>query len=465
MEAKKKFRIWNIFDDLAGDKVVWMIVLLLMMYSVVSLFSASSCDPKVINGSISRVQAMKGEMAIILLGLGVVIGCYNIKNLKVFKYLGMAGFILSFAMLVFVDAHMSIGPIKAAPINTAWRVISIKGFQIHIYELIKVLMVLYLAWAIEAYQKKELPFVKALSQKKRFKFLKKDFAQKAIFIYIPIVIVALLIALQGFSTAAIMAIIMFLVILIGGLKMKEIIGPGFILLGILCGLFALYKIYDFDALKRFATVESRLEPMSKKEQRFFDAPKGTTAYYNALDDIRQQESAKVAVMEGGILGKGPGQSTQKYQVSMMFEDFMFSLLVEEYGIIFGGIVIMMLYLSLLARGSIIVRNCNDHFAKVTVAGLVLLITIQAFMHITINLGVGPMTGQTLPLISHGKSSFLVFCTAFGIILSISRMATKRIEREMKYKNAEDPIIERPENDSIQSELNTLDMLDSDEPMV
>ena len=89
---------------------------------------------------------------------------------------------------------------------------------------------------------------------------------------------------------------------------------------------------------------------------------------------------------------------------------------------------MILYISLLARSSMIARMCNNDFAKYALGGLSLMITGQAFMHIMVNVDIGPMTGQTLPLISHGASAFLVFCLAFGIILSISRMAKKKIQR-------------------------------------
>ena len=147
-----------------------------------------------------------------------------------------------------------------------------------------------------------------------------------------------------------------------------------------------------------------------------------------LDGSKQVISAKVAGSTGGLLGKGPGKSTQRYIVSVMYEDYMYSFIIEEYGLV-GGILILMLYGTLLARGSIIVRNCDTVFAKCAVAGLVALISCQALLHILVNVDLMPMTGQNLPMISHGNSSFLCFCVAFGIILSISRMAKKKIARE------------------------------------
>ena len=130
---------------------------------------------------------------------------------------------------------------------------------------------------------------------------------------------------------------------------------------------------------------------------------------------------------------------------------MFSFIIEEYGL-WGALIVVFLYVSLLARGSIIVRNCGkDSYAKLTVAGLCLLITGQAFLHMFVNADIGPMTGQTLPLISHGNSAFLCFSLAFGIILSFSRIAQRRIEKEQRDAQ---PLIEFSEN--VQAGLDELD---------
>ena len=155
----------------------------------------------------------------------------------------------------------------------------------------------------------------------------------------------------------------------------------------------------------------------------------------AIDKIRQPESAKIAVKEGGIFGKGPGNSTQKYSVYAIFSDYIYSFIIEEYGL-FGGILVLVLYVSLLARGSLIVRLCDSTFAKIAVAGLVLLITGQAFMHMFINVNIGPLTGQTLPMVSHGSSSFLSFSVAFGVLLSISKLAKKNMDARIAEVQAE-----------------------------
>ena len=188
-------------------------------------------------------------------------------------------------------------------------------------------------------------------------------------------------------------------------------------------LVAIHKMSDGKAIKRVGTMISRMNA-----DYDIDRLEGLTGddYNNMRDTLSQPVSAKIAVHEGGLLGKGIGNSTQKYRVQNIYGDYMYSFIVEEYGLI-GGLFILILYVSLLARSSIIARMCNDDFAKFVLGGLALLITGQAFMHILVNVDIGPMTGQTLPLISHGASAFLVFCIAFGIILSISRMTKKKIQ--------------------------------------
>ena len=136
---------------------------------------------------------------------------------------------------------------------------------------------------------------------------------------------------------------------------------------------------------------------------------------------------------------------------------MYSFIIEEYGLI-GGIFVIFLYVSLLARGSIIARNCgSDHYAKLTVAGLCLLITGQAFLHMFVNADIGPMTGQTLPLISHGNSAFLCFSIAFGIILSFSRIASRRIDKETRMA---EPLVEMHEATAVKERLDDLDAFES-----
>ncbi|MDE5955769.1 MAG: FtsW/RodA/SpoVE family cell cycle protein, partial [Bacteroidales bacterium] len=227
------------------------------------------------------------------------------------------------------------------------------------------------------------------------------------------------------SSAIFIAAILVVTILIGNMPWKEIALACMVLAAMAAAMAGLHKMTDGKFIPRLETLFSRMEAEYSTE--ILDGIKpGSKEFYETVDKIRQPYGAKLAVHEGGLLGKGSGNSTQKYCVTHIYSDFMFSFLVEEYGLV-GGLLIIILYVSLLARSSIIARLCGNRFAKTAVGGLAVLITGQAFMHIAVNVDLTPMTGQTLPLISDGASAFLMSCTAFGTILSISRMAKKKIQ--------------------------------------
>lgn len=455
----KKSRIWNFFDGLKGDKVVWMIVLMLIMWSVVCIFSSTSTTKEVLSGSATRVDVMLDLLKIILLGVGLMLICYNFIGIKGYRRLSRLGFALSAFLLLVVVSHFDALPFfKAGTINGAWRVIKVSGLQLHIYEVIKVAMVMYLAWAVDAFQNGKLPLVNLLSDKEHFKWLKKSSWQKIVYIYLPMFFVIALVALGSGSSSAFIGGIMFITILVGGLSVKELIKPVLLLIAVVGGTLLLNKATDGELLKgtRIETWESRIKGSGDSYEVFKNSKPKSTEYYEALDDLRQPYSAKIAIKQGGLIGKGAGQSTQRYIVPVMYEDYMFSFIVEEYGLL-GALVVIILYISLLARGSVIVRNCKDNFGKITVAGLVLLISGQAMLHMLVNSGIGPLTGQTLPIISYGSSSFIVFCIAFGVILSISREASRSIDSETRKAEP----LKMQMHEGVQGELDVLDKFESD----
>ncbi|MBO6044628.1 MAG: FtsW/RodA/SpoVE family cell cycle protein [Bacteroidales bacterium] len=454
----QKSRIWNFFDGLKGDKVVWMIVLTLIMCSAVCIFSSTSTTKEVMSGAQTRVDVVLDLIKVIFFGIVLLLVCYNFIGVKGYRILAQFGFVVSALMLLVVVTHFEGLPfLKAGQINGAWRVIKIGGLQLHIYEVIKVAMVMYLAWAVDAFQKKEFRIANWLSKRAHFRWLGRPGWQKVVYIYFPMFFVMGCVALGSGSSAAFIGFIMFVTILVGGLSMKELIAPAFALVAIVAGIILVNKVMDGKLLQgtRVETWVSRLQGSGDALDDFREAKPKSIEYYTALDKLRQPYSAKIAIKQGGLLGKGAGQSTQRYVVPVMYEDYMFSFIVEEYGLI-GALIVIILYVSLLARASVIVRNCKDNFGKITVAGLILLISGQAMMHMLINAGIGPLTGQTLPLISYGSSSFIVFCIAFGVILSISREASKKIEKETRDA---DPI--KMVHDSIQVEMDTLDRFESE----
>lgn len=442
MANGRKRTFWNFMDHFEGDKVVWIIVLMLFLISIVCMFSSSS---RLLRDGMTRIDLVKDQLKIVLFGLVLIIVCYNIKDIRIFRWFSKFGFLISFGLLGLLLCKIDTSFIRSIELNGARRILQIGGIQLHVFEVVKVMMVLYLAWAIDAIKRGKV------------KVPEKTIWKKVAYIYVPFLAIFLMVIPGSNSAALFIGGIMFIVILLGGGNFKELMLLAFAGLLAVGLCVAAYNISDGKVMKRIGTGISRIFDDDDWEKQFLEAKKGTMQYQEALDAMRQPYSAKIAVHEGGLIGKGPGQSTQRYIVPDISEDYMFSFIVEEYGIV-GAILVIFLYVSLLARGSLIVRNCGtDTYAKLCVAGLCLLITGQAFLHMFVNADIGPMTGQTLPLISHGNSAFLCFCLAFGVILSFSRIATRRIERETK---AAAPLVEMHE--AVRAGLDELDAFESGE---
>ena len=458
---KKKNNFWNFLDNLEGDKVVWMIVLLLMLISIVAIFSSTS--QLALQKGTSRMNIISEQMVITLLSLGLIIICYNIRSIGFFRIVSQFGYLLSITLLLILASHKPLGPIKPIMINSAWRIVQIGGFQLHVFEVVKIAMVMYLAWAVNAYRNDKFMIANLLAGK--YPVWKKPLMKKIVYIYFPIFTVCLGIMVGSLSSTIFIGGIMFITILIGGISIRELILPGLIAIALLMGCVGVNAIsHRPDDKKPFPHLQSAINRLTsdstdKRLETIRTAPQNSTEFQEALDKLKQPLSAKIAIHEGKLVGKGPGRSTQRYVVPIMFEDYMFSFIVEEYGLL-GGLFVIILYISLLARGSIIVRNCDNHFAKTAVAGLVILITGQAMMHIMINCDMGPLTGQTLPLISHGNSSYLMFSIAFGIILSISKMARRKIAREAE-KAA--PFVEHEAVDEVGSRIDDLELMETELP--
>lgn len=418
-----------------GDKVILIIVLLLLLVSFLAIFSSTPLLP----AQETRLQTMTEHGGVALLGIILMFILYHMK-VEWMKPLSQIGFGLSAIMLGMLIIKVNIpGIIHTQTINGAVRNFSVAGLQIHVFEVVKVAMIMYLAWAMNAVkedsssEKGTLKLANYLSRKyKRLEFLRKPFWKRAMYIYGPTLMISLMVFIGSGSSAIFICAVLVAAMFLGGVPLKELALAGAVLFIGFFSMVTIHKISDGKAIKRVGTMISRMNAdydMNRLEGLTGDD------YNNMVDTLSQPVAAMIAVHEGGLLGKGIGNSTQKYRVQNIYGDYMYSFIIEEYGLI-GGIIILILYVSLLARSSIIARMCNDDFAKFAIGGLSLLITGQAFMHILVNVDIGPMTGQTLPLISHGASAFLVFCIAFGIILSISRMAKKKMQtvEEMSQDN-------------------------------
>lgn len=438
MKRKAAAGFWGFWDNIQGDRVIWIVVVMLMMFSIVSIFSSTTL---LATAGHSRLDIFAEQMVIVAFGAAIIIGLYFIPKIGFFRFFSKFGFAVSLFFLI-----MLFTPLKET-INGATRSFRLFGFSIQSYEVVKVSMVMYLSWAVYSYRNNLFRHGKNLP----------DWGRRLLYIYAPMGIVCGLILVGSFSSAAFIGLIMLLTIIIGGgTTLKDILIITAIMTMFGAGFLGINSLTDYRLLPRQKTWEQRfMEYLGKGSTSTLDEYRpGSAEYMKIIDKMRQPEGAMIAIHEGGLFGKGAGRSTQKYAVSLIFSDFMFSFIIEEFGL-FAAIILIILYVSLLARGSIIVRNCENDFAKTAVAGLCLLISGQAMMHMYINVGLGPLTGQTLPMISHGNASFLSFSIAFGVLLSISKMAKKKVEQEAEMAG---PLV--VEDDDIKAGLDDLDRLDS-----
>ncbi|MBR4774761.1 MAG: FtsW/RodA/SpoVE family cell cycle protein [Bacteroidales bacterium] len=437
--------VMSLMERFTGDKVIFLIALFLMLISIISLFSSTSRLAS--DQGTDRMSIMLEQVKWVAIGFGVILALYFLGRPQWYRKISMLGFFASFACLFIVALNLSFGSnLHAGTMNGARRLLVVFGQKIHIYEFVKLFMIMYLGWALDSFKKGEFKWLPRLAAHfPKLAFLKKDIWQKVIYIYTPILLTVVMVSTGSNSSAIFMGIIMILMVLVGGLDIKDVAVVGAILLLAFGLMFGAYKMGLLQKT-RLATLVSRFTNDDEATMQILvNSEKNTKAWQEAKDELSQPVGALLAIKEGGLLGKGIGYSTQKYQVPVIFSDYMFSFIVEETGL-WGALILILLYFSLLARGTLVAKMCNNYYDKMIVAGLIILVTGQAFMHMAVNVHLPfiPQTGQTLPLVSHGANSFLVFAMVFGILLSISRDARENMEKKEAEADA-NPIIEHSEN--------------------
>lgn len=457
-EKKRQARIWTVFDRFTGDKVILMVALLLMLISIISVFSST---PLLVDSGrgIDRMSIMMRQLKAVGAGVAVILAFYFLGSSKLYRNIAVLCLVFSLSSLLILVANLNLGPVKAGVINGARRIILLGsgGTQIHVYEFVKVGMVIYLAWALDTYREQKFRWTAGIARRHpKLAWINSPLGQKAVYIYLPIGAATFMVMMGSNSSALFLALIMVLMILVGGIDFKDVLVMMLVfLVGGLCVLGA-YKAGWIEG--RVGTAISRITNNDEDTmQILLNSPPGSQDYNEARDALKQPVGALLAIKEGGLLGKGIGGSDQRYAVPVIFGDYMFSFIIEETGLL-GAIFLILLYFSLLARGTMIAGDCDEYFDKILVVGLIILVTGQAFMHMAVNvhLPLVPQTGQTLPLVSHGTTSFLVFSAVFGILLSISR----RNHAKMAKREAEvTPIIEHHE-DPVRSGIDDLDALES-----
>jgi cell division protein FtsW len=413
-------KIGNIFK---GDKGIWMVFFFLCMISIVEVFSASSGLTYKSQDFLSPILKHTGT---IIMGLFVAVVTLNIPC-KYFKLMTPFLLLISFATLLWVLAG-------GETINGANRVIEIPGFTFQPSEIAKGTMILAEAQILSAMQRENG------ADKDAFKYI--------LWLALPI---CFLIGLENLSTAAMLFAIVIVMMFIGRVSFKQI-GK---LIGVIIGLAVIGLIMimllghaetpEEAQLTKTETVEQPKQK-GKIEKLFhrFDTWKGRIMNFGKgevdpqkydLDKDAQVAHANIAIVSSNIIGKGPGKSVERDFLSQAFSDFIYAIIVEELGFL-GAAFVVLLYIILLYRAARIASRCENNFPALLAMGLGLLLVVQAIFNMMVAVGLAPVTGQPLPLISKGGTSTIINCAYIGAILSISRSAKVRNDKKEKIKLVE-----------------------------
>ena len=410
-------KIGNIFK---GDKVIWMVFFFLCMISIVEVFSASS---NLTYKSQNYMGPITFHTVTIIIGVIMAVVTVNIPC-RYFKLMTPFLLILSGFTLLWVL-------IGGESINGANRVISLPGgITFQPSEIAKGTMVLITAQILSAMQREDG------ADKKAFKYI--------LWIVLP---TAALIGIENLSTAALLCAVIFLMMFIGRvpmIQMGKLLGGVTILVAVFLTLVLTLGSIGADQETSTQTVETvnnnttdtkvikgggvfhRFVTWRNRITKHLDKKNVSPADYD-LDKDAQVAHANIAIVSSNIIGKGPGQSVERDFLSQAFSDFIFAIVIEELGIL-GAFFVVFLYVVLLYRAARIASRCENNFPAFLVLGLALLLVIQATFNMMVAVGLAPVTGQPLPLISKGGTSTIINCAYIGAILSVSRSAKKRGEK-------------------------------------
>lgn len=367
----------RIFSELRGDRAIWGIIVLLSAFSILVVYSSSTSLAYDFYDGNTEIPLMKHSFTI-LLGLMLTYICH-LMDYMTYKRLAPFLLIISIPLLLYTLAFTQ-------ELNDARRWISVPfvGLTFQTSDLAKVALIVYVA--------------REISSKKDYI---KDFKSAFLPIIIPILIIVGLIAPADLSTALVLFITCLLMMFMGRVSLQYI----FLLLMMGFMVFALLiimrEVFEFDFI--------RLDTWRSRMRSFITDPTG--GY--------QVEQSKIAIANGGWSGLGPGNSIQRNYLPFSYSDFIYAIICEEYGL-FGGVILIGLYVLLFFRITRLVTKSNKSFGAIVVLGLGLSLIIQAFTNIAVSVHLVPVTGLTLPMISKGGNSILFTCIAFGIILSVSK---------------------------------------------
>lgn len=381
----------KLFNYLKGDKVIWAIMFILSLLSILVVYSA------VVTLAYKYKQGNSEYYLVKHFGLiaGGFVIAYLIHRMKytTFSKIAQVGVILSIPLLIYTL-------LKGVSAGDASRWIEIPGLKLTFQssDLAKIMLIIYVARVLTTKAKELIDF------KSVFKHL-----------LVPIGIICALILPANFSTAAILFFNCLLLMFLGGINIKIILK--------IAGICVLVAIMFFSWVW-FApqTIPGGRGPTWKSRIESFSSKNSESNY--------QSEQAKIAIATGGVIGKGPGNSTQRAFLPQASSDFIFAIIIEEYGLI-TGFVMLFLYMILLYRGVKIMRDNNKPFGSFMAIGLTFSLVFQGLVNMAVAVNLFPVTGQPLPLVSMGGTSIWFTMIAMGIILSVSRSVEDKTDEQLE----------------------------------
>ncbi len=391
----------QLLANIKGDKTIWAIIAVLAIFSFLPVYS-SSTNLVYVTGKGTTFGYLIKHAILLLLGFVIVYATHKIP----YKYFSGLSVLLMPVVVLLLIFTMTQGTVISGANASRWIQIPFVGMGFQTSTLAVVVVMMFVARYLARNRDKQITFKESI-----------------LYLWLPVAIILMLILPANFSTTAIAFVMVMLLVFLGGYPIKYIM----YILGMAVLVFAIFlltaKAFP-DAIKntRIQTWSSRIENFSSGES----------------ENNYQAEKAKIAIASGEINGKGPGKSVQKNFLPQSSSDFIYAIIVEEFGLI-GAILIVLLYLGLLFRIVIITTKTETIFGTLLALGVGIPIIFQAFINIAVAVGLFPVTGQPLPLISTGGTSIWMTCFAIGVVLSISVANKEKVTESNEDIELENPL--------------------------
>jgi cell division protein FtsW len=375
----------DILNRTKGDRVIWAVVLILSFISMLSVYSSTGSLAYRMDKNASYF--LMKQLMVLGLGLVIIYLVHKVNYLKFAKW-SVVLYMLSLPLLLytlFFGTKLNEG--------TRWIKLPVINLTFQTSDLAKLALFMFLARVLSIKQNDI-----------------KDFRKGFLPVLLPVALTCALIAPANLSTALMLGFTCCILFFIGRTQVKHIALLAFA--GII-GVILLFGISKLTGFGRAATWEQRIEDFmggTQKDENGKEVKK---------EEVYQVAQAKIAIANGGVTGRGPGNSLQRNFLPHPYSDFIYSIIIEEYGLI-GGAVVVFLYLLFLWRSILIFRRCPYAFGAFLAVGLSITLVFQAMLNMAVNVHLVPVTGLTLPMISMGGSSIWFTSIAIGVVLSVSR---------------------------------------------